>query len=233
MRAGISVKLSRDSQKEIFDMLDELKEGYKNRILRVAVERAARRTVPDVKASMEKHKSSGATYKALTSKALRIRGKSIYVGIVGAGADPGRSLGKYTVVHPMFGYRKKGEYRQNTPGTNRPQEYGHLIEGGRKQVSGKGKHGVLAFVVASLDSRRVKKGKSQKYTGRLSNHYRVKSGYLIFAKRASAVAGSKPIESNEPNLAKNLVSALQESATNELRRLAARAAARGSSLYRT
>lgn len=233
MRLAITVKHTRESQKQIYDMLDELKEGYKNRILRVAAERAARKTVPDVKTSMMNHRSSGATYKAITSKVVRIRGKSIYVGIVGAGADPGKTKGKFTVIHPLFGYRKPGDWRQTNPGTNRPQEIGHLIEGGRKPVSGKGKHGVLAFVVAKLDGRRARPGKFQKFTGRLSNQYRVKNGYLIFAKRAAGVAGSAPIKSNEPNLAANLITALQEASVNELRRLAARAAARGSSLYRS
>lgn len=224
------VRHTKESQQEIFAILDELKEGYKNRILRVAAERAARRTVPAVKVSMMAHKSSGATQKALTSKVVRIRGKSIYVGVVGAGADPKGTDGKYTVIHPMFGYRSAGEWRQTTPGRNRPQAYGHLIEDGRKAVAMKGK--VLAFVVSQLDARR-RKPKTTGYTGRLNKQYRVGNGYVIFTRSAKGYSGTQPVRSNLPELEKNLIAALKEASVTELQRLAARAISRGSSLYRS
>ena len=239
MKLGVKITLTPAQIQAIYADLEELKEGYKNRILRVAAERGSRRTVGVVRTAVASNRSSGATYQAIGSKVTRIPGKSIYIGLVGARAEA-----KFTVTHPLFGYRPVGAYRQDTPGRNTPYRIAHFLEGGRGSVSPKNAKGLLVFVVDKLDERRKQalifsktkreRSKSQSYTGKLPKQYRVKNGYLVFVKGSVKPAtGVHPIEKSQPEFERNITNALLEASDTELKRLAGRAAARGSSLYRS
>ena len=211
--------------------LDELKQGYATRLTRAGLERWCRRAARAAKTELARHRVSGTYLASVGFKLARTRFGEL-VGVVG-----GRH--GFLTTHPAFGYRPAGAFRQRTPGTNDPPKIGHLVEGGRAAVAAK-KARVLAIVVPFLDPRRAagipaaggtatRKG----VRGGGPRAIKVRGGFLIFARSAAAASAKRPVEKARATVGAGVLAADLAAAVSEgLPRLAAQAAARGSSVFR-
>lgn len=211
--------------------LGELKQGYATRLTRAGLERWCRRAARAARAELARHRVSGAYHASVGYKVARNRFGEL-VGVVG-----GRH--GFLTTHPAFGYRPAGAERQDTPGTNDPPKIGHLVEGGRRAVAAK-KAKVLAIVVPTLDPRRaagvpVAGGTATRkgVRGGKPRAIKVRGGFLIFARSAAAASPKRPIDKARSTVGAGVLAADLAAAVSEgLPRLAARAAARGSSVFR-
>jgi hypothetical protein len=188
-----------------------------------------RRTVPFVRQNLARQRLTSATSRSIGVKVQKFRDGNGAVGLVG----PRRY---HRLQHPAFGYRSRGLWRQTNPGTTDPPKIMHLIEGGRKAVRPI-RSKVLAFVVPKLrggqrSSILVPGGLARKLGKKPTPPKKVKGGYLIFAKFAAAAKGTKPMERALPAMERNVTSGVVDTVRKELPAIAAKAAAKGGTIFR-
>lgn len=218
--------------------LEQVKAGVSGSLMAKGVQVGGRRTVPTVRANLAKNRQTGATSKSIGVKVMKFSNGQGAVGLVG----PRRY---HRLQHPAFGYRSRGLWRQDHPGTTDPAKIMHLIEGGRVAVRPK-KAKVLAIVVARLRNRIqpprkrsiaggsivVPGGFAQRLGKKPSKPKKVAGGFLIFRKFARAAKGTRPMKRSESAMASNAIAGVADTVRRELPLLAAKAAASGGTIFR-
>ncbi len=214
---------------QVREALRAVKDEVAGPLMLRGVQAGCRKVVPVVRQNLSRNRLTSATTRSIGVKVQKFRDGQGAIGLVG----PRRY---HRILHPAFGYRSRGLWRQTNPGTTDPPKILHLIEGGRKAVRPT-KAKVLALVVPRLDGRRkpgiaIAGGEARKLGKKPTPPKRVPGGFLIFARSAGPAREFRPMRNSLPAMQQNAVAGVVALVQRDLPRIAAKAAARGRSIFR-